>query len=64
MGKPQTSAAADPASLESAFGVFNELSERLAAAYGQLEARVAALTEELVRSRRDRHDATSRPCQR
>ncbi len=56
MGKPQTSAAADPASLESAFGVFNELSERLAAAYGQLEARVAALTEELVRSRRERHD--------
>ena len=40
--------------LEQAFGVFNELSERLTTAYGQLEARVALLTEELASSRRER----------
>jgi two-component system sensor histidine kinase FlrB len=54
MAKPQTTAAADPHSLEQAFGVFNELSERLSTAYAQLEGRVAALTEELARSRRER----------
>lgn len=40
--------------LEHAFGVFNELSERLTTAYGQLEGRVADLSEELARSRRER----------
>ena len=40
--------------LEQAFGVFNELSERLTTAYGQLEARVALLSEELASSRRER----------
>ncbi|WP_078120595.1 sensor histidine kinase [Thiosocius teredinicola] len=40
--------------LEQAFGVFNQLSEQLTSAYGQLEGRVAALTEELNRSRQER----------
>ena len=34
--------------LEQAFGVFNELSERLTTAYGQLEARVAAAPPTVV----------------
>jgi two-component system sensor histidine kinase FlrB len=42
--------------LEQAFGVFNELSERLASAYGQLESQVASLNAELARSRRERLD--------
>ena len=54
MGKLQTQAVQDPQHLEHAFGVFNELSERLTSAYGQLEGRVADLTEELARSRRER----------
>ena len=40
--------------LEQAFGVFNELSERLTTAYGQLETRVALLSDELACSRRER----------
>jgi two-component system sensor histidine kinase FlrB len=40
--------------LVEAFGVFNELSERLTEAYGRLERRVAALTEELATTRRQR----------
>jgi two-component system sensor histidine kinase FlrB len=54
MAKLQTQAAHDPQDLEHAFGVFNQLSERLTSAYGQLEARVADLTRELSRSRHDR----------
>jgi two-component system sensor histidine kinase FlrB len=56
MGNLQTKAARDPHSLERAFGVFNELSERLTSAYGQLEGRVAGLTEELARTRTERLD--------
>lgn len=37
--------------LADAFGLFNELSERLTGAYARLEDRVAALTEELARAR-------------
>lgn len=40
--------------LEQAFGVFNQLSEQLTTAYGQLESRVAGLTQELHRSRQER----------
>lgn len=40
--------------LEHAFGVFNELSERLTTAYGQLEAQVATLNQELTQSRQQR----------
>lgn len=54
MGTLQTQPARTTQDLEHAFGVFNELSERLTAAYGQLEGRVAALTQELARSRRER----------
>ena len=52
----QTKPAQDPQGLEHAFGVFNELSERLTSAYGKLEGRVADLTEELVRTRTERLD--------
>ncbi|MGB5468112.1 MAG: PAS domain-containing protein, partial [Sedimenticolaceae bacterium] len=55
MGKPQTTRVDhDPRDLEQAFGVFNELSERLTTAYEQLEGRVADLTQELARTRRER----------
>jgi len=54
MGNLQIKPAQDPQELEHAFGVFNELSERLTTAYGQLEGRVAALTRELERSRSER----------
>lgn len=54
MGNLQTKPAQDPQELEHAFGVFNELSERLTTAYGQLEGRVAGLTRELARSRSER----------
>lgn len=42
------------AGLTQAFGVFNELSERLTEAYTQLESRVAALTDELSIARHQR----------
>ncbi|MCB1772733.1 MAG: histidine kinase [Gammaproteobacteria bacterium] len=53
---PQTSAnlAEHAAGLTQAFGVFNELSERLTEAYTQLESRVAALTDELSIARHQR----------
>jgi len=53
---PQTSAnlADQAAGLTQAFGVFNELSERLTEAYTQLESRVAALTDELSTARHQR----------
>jgi len=54
MGNLQIKPAQDPQELEHAFGVFNELSERLTTAYGQLEGRVAGLTRELERSRSER----------
>ena len=54
MANLQTKPAADPQALEHAFGVFNELSERLTDAYGQLEVRVAGLTRELARVRSER----------
>jgi len=54
MGNLQTKPAQAAHDLAQAFGVFNELSERLTSAYGQLEARVAALSEELSHSRRER----------
>jgi two-component system sensor histidine kinase FlrB len=55
MGKLQTTRVdQDAHELEQAFGVFNELSERLTTAYGQLEGRVADLTQELARARRER----------
>ena len=55
MGTPQTTRVDhDPRELEQAFGVFNELSERLTTAYEQLEGRVADLTEGLARARRAR----------
>jgi two-component system sensor histidine kinase FlrB len=54
MAKPQINVAHDPQTLQQAFGVFNELSERLTSAYGQLELRVAELSEELARSRHER----------
>lgn len=40
--------------LEQAFSVFNELSERLTDAYGQLEAQVASLNTELAKTRHER----------
>jgi len=60
MGKLQTKPAQDPQELEHAFGVFNELSERLTTAYGQLEGRVAGLTRELARSRSERLAETAK----
>lgn len=54
MAAPQASRSTQQ--LEHAFGVFNDLSERLADAYGVLEKRVAELTEELSHSRRERRD--------
>ena len=54
MGNLQIKPTQDPQELEHAFGVFNELSERLTTAYGQLEGRVAGLTRELERSRSER----------
>jgi len=54
MANLQTKPAPDPQALEHAFGVFNELSERLTDAYGQLEGRVAGLTRELARTRSER----------
>jgi two-component system sensor histidine kinase FlrB len=53
---PQSSAnlAEQAAGLTQAFGVFNELSERLTEAYTQLEVRVAALTDELSIARHQR----------
>jgi len=54
MGNLQIKPAQDPQGLEHAFGVFNQLSERLTTAYGQLEGRVAGLTRELERSRSER----------
>ena len=54
MANLQTKSAPDPKALEHAFGVFNELSERLTDAYGQLEGRVAGLTRELARARSER----------
>ncbi len=55
MPSPQPAPLAPAAQdLEQAFGVFNELSERLTTAYGQLETRVALLSEELASSRRER----------
>ena len=56
MGEPQRQPAPATQDLEHAFGVFNELSERLTGAYTQLECRVADLSEQLVRSRRERLD--------
>lgn len=44
----------DPEALAEAFGLFNQLSEQLTSAYGQLEARVAQLTSELALSRQAR----------
>jgi two-component system sensor histidine kinase FlrB len=52
----QTDQISDPAQLEQAFGVFNELSERLANAYGRLEGRVAELNRQLSSARRERVD--------
>jgi len=54
MGNLQTKPVQAPQELEHAFGVFNELSERLTTAYAQLEGRVAGLTRELARSRSER----------
>ncbi len=51
MGQAQSKPQPDPQALEHAFGVFNELSARLTDAYGQLEKRVAGLTQELARAR-------------
>jgi two-component system sensor histidine kinase FlrB len=56
MGELQTRAPQSTQDLEHAFGVFNELSERLTTAYGRLEGRVADLTRELALSRRERLD--------
>lgn len=54
MANPQAKPTLPPHDLEQAFGVFNELSERLTTAYGQLEGRVGDLTRELARSRGER----------
>jgi two-component system sensor histidine kinase FlrB len=54
MPQPQTRIADDAAGLVQAFGVFNDLSQRLTEAYTQLEARMAALTDELATARRQR----------
>ncbi len=56
MGEPHPQPIPATPDLEHAFGVFNELSERLTGAYTQLEGRVADLSEELARSRRERLD--------
>ena len=56
MGELQTRAPQSTKDLEHAFGVFNELSERLTSAYDRLEGRVADLTRELALSRRERLD--------
>jgi two-component system sensor histidine kinase FlrB len=42
------------AELEEAFGVFSQVSERLASSYQALEARIAQLTEELAQTRSER----------
>ena len=60
MGNPQRKPVQHPQELEQAFGVFNELSERLTTAYGQLEARVAGLTTELTRTRSERLAETAK----
>ncbi len=60
MGNPQRKPVRDPQELEQAFGVFNELSERLTTAYGQLEKRVAGLTGELARARSERLAETAK----
>ena len=60
MGQPQTKPQPDPQALEHAFGVFNELSVRLTEAYGQLENRVAGLTQELARARSARLAETAK----
>ena len=52
--KAQSPLNENQASLVQAFGVFNELSEKLTSAYGQLEGQVAELTEELSKSRLER----------
>jgi len=44
----------DAASLTEAFNAFNQLSERLSSAYGQLESEVSQLSEELAQSRAQR----------
>jgi two-component system sensor histidine kinase FlrB len=44
----------DREALEEAFGLFNQLSEQLTSAYGQLESRVAQLNGELTQSRQAR----------
>ena len=54
MGELQTRPPQSTRDLEHAFGVVNELSERLTSAYGQLEGRVADLSRELALSRRER----------
>ena len=54
MPQPHTRIADDTAGLVQAFGVFNDLSQRLTEAYTQLESRMAALTDELVTARRQR----------
>jgi len=56
MGESQRQSVPATQDLEHAFGVFNELSERLTDAYTQLEGRVADLSEELAHSRRERLD--------
>ncbi len=60
MGSPQTKRVQDVRELEHAFGVFNELSQRLTTAYGQLEARVDGLTRELARTRNERLAETAK----
>lgn len=42
------------AELEEAFGVFSQVSERLASSYQALEARITSLTEELAQARAER----------
>lgn len=54
MPQSQTRIAEDAAGLAQAFGVFNDLSQRLTEAYAQLEARMVALTDELATARRQR----------
>ncbi len=57
MEKPEPAPGGERQRLEQAFGLFNELSERLTGAYGQLEHRVAELTAELAQARQQRHAA-------
>ena len=54
MAEAQPAEFAQATDLEQAFDVFNALSERLTLAYGQLEARVAMLSDQLDSTRRDR----------